>query len=48
MIGQPGSEKGGAALLSTHQLVGMPYHYGITEREIFSQIAFIDYGYFEV
>lgn len=45
-IGLPHSELGGYGLMSTHRLTGCPHTIGKTEREIFSKIAFIDYGYF--
>ncbi len=40
-LGQPGSGQGGSSVLT-----GRPHYLGTTEREIFSRIAFIDYGYF--
>ena len=46
LIGKPGSENGGERALLTHRLDGTPFYLGESEREIFSQIAFIDYGYF--
>ncbi|MDO4555328.1 MAG: hypothetical protein Q4B70_09315 [Lachnospiraceae bacterium] len=46
LIGQPGSENGGYPRFLTHNLTGTPYTLGNTEREIFSKIAFVDYGYF--
>lgn len=46
MIGKPGSEKGGEPWYNTHMLDGVPHWLGKSEREIFSQIAFADYGYF--
>ena len=46
LIGKPGSENGGEPPLLTHWLDGTPFYLGKSEREIFSQIAFIDYGYF--
>lgn len=46
LIGQKGSENGGFSLLESHHLTGEPFWLGKTEREIFSKIAFIDYGYF--
>lgn len=46
LIGKPGSEHGGCHWLETHSLTGEPFWLGNTERSIFSQIAFIDYGYF--
>ena len=45
-IGRPGSENGGQLWYFTHQLTGEPFWFDKTERMIFSQIAFIDYGYF--
>ena len=46
LVGQKGSEKGGFSMFDTHHLTGEPFWIGNTEREIFSKIAFIDYGYF--
>lgn len=46
LIGKPGSEKGGCSWIYTHGLTGHPHMLDTTERMIFSQIAFIDYGYF--
>ncbi len=46
LIGKPGSENGGSAWYLTNEPTGRPHTLGRTEREIFSQIAFIDYGYF--
>lgn len=45
LIGRRGSEKGGFGRLETHALTGEAFRQGTTEREIFSGIAFIDYGY---
>ena len=45
-IGIPGSEKGGYSRFLSHHLTGKPHYLGRTEREIFSKIAFVDYGYF--
>ena len=45
-IGKPESEKGGESWMFTNVPDGMPHWLGKSEREIFSQIAFIDYGYF--
>ena len=45
-IGKPGSEYGGYTLFYSHKRTGEPHWLGKTEREIFSKIAFIDYGYF--
>lgn len=46
LIGVKGSEKGGEVWYLTHRLTGEPCYLGKSEREIFSQIAFVDYGYF--
>ena len=46
MIGQIGSEHGGFHRFETHGLTGEAFWVGTTEREIFSRIAFVDYGYF--
>ena len=46
LVGKPGSERGGESLMMTTHMTGEPHYLGKTEREIFSQIAFIDYGYF--
>lgn len=46
LIGQVGSENGGFGMMETHQPTGTPFWVGTSEREIFTQIAFIDYGYF--
>ena len=46
MIGKPGSEKGGEPWYNTNMLDGVPHWLGKSEREIFNQIAFADYGYF--
>ena len=46
LLGAPHSEKGGYSLMLTTRCTGSPHHLGNTERKIFSQIAFIDYGYF--
>ena len=45
-IGKPGSENGGESWFDTHSLEGSPHWLGNSEREIFSKIAFIDFGYF--
>ena len=45
-IGKPGSEYGGESWYYTHDRDGMPHRLGKSEREIFSQLAFVDYGYF--
>ncbi len=45
-IGKPKSEYGGEAMIYTNEPTGTPHWLGNTEREIFSRIAFIDYGYF--
>lgn len=46
LIGKPGSEKGGQSWYYTHGRTDRPHMLDTTERMIFSQIAFIDYGYF--
>ena len=46
LIGQIGSENGGYRWFDTHSPTGEPFSIGNTEREIFSELAFIDYGYF--
>ena len=46
LIGKPGSEKGGESWFYTHAPDGMSHWLGKSEREIFSRIAFVDYGYF--
>jgi len=47
LLEKPGSEiRGSAGLLQSHQLTGRPHYLGTSERQIFSQIAFIDFGYF--
>ena len=46
LIGKPGSENGGESWFYTHAPNGTPHWLGKSEREIFSRIAFIDYGYF--
>lgn len=45
-LGAPHSEDGGYNVMITTQCTGRPHHLGNTERKIFSQIAFIDHGYF--
>lgn len=45
LIGAPGSEKGGFSWMKTHDLTGKPHYLGTSEDEIFSKIAFVDYGY---
>lgn len=45
VIGKPGSENGGFEWYNTHNPTGCPHSLGTTEREIFSKIMFIDYGY---
>ncbi len=45
-IGKRGSEKGGYGYFDTHCLTNEGFWMGKTEREIFSRICFIDYGYF--
>ena len=46
LIGKPGSEHGGEALVYTNRICGQPHYLGKSETEIFSRIMFIDYGYF--
>lgn len=46
IIGIPGSEKGGAPLLYTHEPDGTPHWLGTSERDIFSELSFVYYGYF--
>ncbi len=46
LIGKPGSEYGGEKVLLTNEPTGTPHWIGKSEREIFSKIAFIDFGYF--
>lgn len=46
LIGAPNSEYGGYAWIDTHDRTGTPHHLGVSENDIFSKIAFIDYGYF--
>lgn len=45
-LGKPGSEKDGYGWYYTTELTGDQHSLGLTEREIFSKIMFIDYGYF--
>lgn len=45
-IGKPGSEKENMGFSYTHALTGRPHYLGTSEKEIFSKIAFISYGYF--
>ncbi len=45
-IGKPYSEKGGESIFYTNEMSGEPHYLGKSEREIFSRIAFVDYGYF--
>lgn len=45
-IGVPHSEHGGYGFMNTHCLTGNSHTLGKSEREIFSKIAYIDYGYF--
>ena len=45
-LGKPGSENGGCGWFYTTELTGDQHALGLTEREIFSKIMFIDYGYF--
>lgn len=46
LIGKVGSERGGFRLMESHSPTGEAFWLGNTERQIFSKIAFIDYGYF--
>lgn len=46
LIGKPGSEDGGDRWYYTHKPIGYPHSLGTTERQIFSKMAYIDYGYF--
>lgn len=46
IIGHTGSENGGYPLYLTHEIRNYHHWLGHTEREIFTRIAFIDYGYF--
>lgn len=46
LIGTRGSENGGEHVLLTNRPTGEPCWLGKSEREIFSKIAFADYGYF--
>lgn len=45
-LGKPKSEKGGLPMVYSTFPTGEPHWLGTSERQIFSQIAFIDYGYF--
>ena len=47
-LGEPYSERerGGYNFLFSTKCTGEPHYKGRTERDIFSRIAFIDYGYF--
>lgn len=45
-IGRPGSEDENEEWYFTHDLTGYPFWQGTSERQIFSKIAFVDYGYF--
>ena len=44
-LGAPGSENGGFKFMETHNITGRPHYLGLSETEIFSKIAFVDYGY---
>ena len=46
LIGAPNSEKGGYSWFDTHDLTRCPHYLGNCEDDMFSKIAFIDYGYF--
>ena len=45
-VGRVGSENGGCSIMETNAPTGRPFWLGNTEREIFSKINWIDYGYF--
>lgn len=45
-VGRVGSENGGCSIMETNAPTGRPFWLGDTEREIFSKINWIDYGYF--
>ena len=45
-LGMPHSENGGYGFLHTTVLNNTPHSIGKSEREMFSQVAFADYGYF--
>lgn len=45
-VGRVGSENGGCSIMETNVPTGRPFWLGDTEREIFSKINWIDYGYF--
>ena len=44
--GKPGSENGGCKWYERHGLTGEPFWLGNSEREIFSKLMFVNYGYF--
>ena len=46
LLGMPGSEGHYPRSLYSHRATGRPHNLGKTVREIFSRIAFVDYGYF--
>lgn len=46
LIGAPHSEKGGYEWWLTNEPTGTPHSLGKSETEIFSKLAFVDYGYF--
>lgn len=46
MLGAPNSEHGGFGFMNTHSLTGTPHYLGTEEDDMFSKIAFVDYGYF--
>lgn len=45
LIGAPNSEYGGYSFMYTHGLTGKPHYLGTSEDDMFSKIAFTDYGY---
>lgn len=46
LIGIPGSERGCERFILKHGLTGEPCYLGLSERNIFSKLLFIDYAYF--
>ena len=45
-LGPPGSENGGTSFLERTHPIDRPHNLGTSERQVFSKILFIDYGYF--
>lgn len=45
-IGEPGSEKENMGLEYTHALTDRPHYLGASERDIFSKMLSVNYGYF--